>query len=178
MFMPPKGGMKEGPVEGVEVSKGLEPKRLATADDLEKYWGRIKDLSANALNTGEGRSFGERKDEVMEHNLYSEYLKQGAQGELYVLLKGEKVVAFLAIKKAVRDKEAEIEQLRLVQGSVQSTYIGEIMDFVKKKLGEEGYHHGVVNPAEASDKFLRVANRVSRFLKVEEDKHAVGETGQ
>ena len=178
MFMPSKGGMKEGPVEGVEVSKELEPKRLATADDLEKYWSQIKDLSANALDTGEGRSFSERKDEVKEHNLYSEYLKQGAQGELYVLLKGEKVVAFLAIKKAVRDKEAEIEQLRLVQGSVQSTYIGEIMDFVKKKLEEEGYHHGVVTPEEANERFSRYANRVSRFLSIEENKRAVGENGQ
>lgn len=164
--MPPKGGMKESPTQGTEVPQGLEPKRLTTIDDLGKYWSQIKDLSANALDTGEGRSYGERKAEVEEDHLYNKYLKSGKDGELYVLLKDGKVVAFLAIKKAVGDKEAEIEQLRLVQGSAQSVYIPEIMEFAKNKLEEEGYYHGVATPEAANERFSRFAKRISRFLRI------------
>lgn len=154
-------GMRMG--EGVRQPQGLVPERL-TAETLEKYWTQIKDLSSNALDTGEGSTYGEREGEVKEDHLYEEYLKEGGHGELYVLVKDEKVVAFLAIKKGVQDREAEIEQLRLVQGPDQERYIGEILEFAKKKLEEEGYHHGVVDPKAANDYFESVANRISSFL--------------
>ena len=163
--MPSKGSEIK---QGVEKPQGLVSKRLMNVAELGEYWDQIKDLSANALDIGEGGSYGEREEEVEEDHLYNEYLKS-ENGELYVLLKDDAVVAFLAIKKSIDDNEVEIEQLRLVQGPAQAKYIGEIIEFARKKLErEEGYHHGVATPTAANDNFSDVAKRISRFLRIEE----------
>ena len=164
-----KGGMKEAPAHATEAPQGLEPQQIRTRDDLEKYWSEIKDLSANALDTGEGQTYGEREADVKADHLFAEYLKSGEHGELYVLLKNGRVVAFLALKKAIGDREAEIEQLRLVMGPDQGGYISEIMEFAKEKLGEEGYHHGVVDSDTLNERFASYASRVSGFLHVGTD---------
>ena len=164
MFMP-TGGEKEGKVE---QQSGLVPERL-TADSLETHWSEIAGLEFNALDTSEGRSYGEREEEIK--NLYRDYLKSGKHGELFILKKYDKIVAFVAVEKSVGAKQATFQEFRLAGSHSQGRIIQEILESARSYLEDHGYHPAIIEEEGLRGDLQKMAQgRFSRFLKIQGQK--------
>jgi len=154
--------------EAAEQVPQLEVKRLDKAT-FKQYEAQIMGLGKNALDTQEGTGFTERKDEVK--NLYEKYFKSN-NGEMFVAVKNDAVLAFVALKKVIHpEKEAEIEQLRFARGIYNpKRVIREILLAVKEGLTKEGFNHVTIMVDGEHHKFSSFENAswFERFFETED----------
>lgn len=148
----------------MEQAKGFASERL-TPETLNQYWSEIAALEINGLDKEEGRSFGERKDEIRD--LYEKYLGPGKQGELFVLKKDGKIVAFLAIEKFVAEHKAEVRQFRLSGAHSQVRVLQEIFHFAQEFLQGHGYYRAVIEDEGVRGAVGKMAQHFPRFLKMQ-----------
>jgi hypothetical protein len=116
-------------LEIVKLDHHLDP---AT---FRKYMVHIRRLGRNALDTTEGTGFTEREDDVT--GLDHKYLKDSEHGEIYVGVKNDVVVAFVALKKMSEgeNKKAVIDQIRYQSGLHAPEHIvGGVLNQIKSSL--------------------------------------------
>lgn len=153
---------------GVEELKGLKVERLKDGVALNECWHDIAGLEYNALDASE-RGWDKRGEKIKR--LYQSYLASGKHGELFVLKKDGKIIAFLAINKNVEEKKATIEEFRLAKRYSQGKVIQEIFVFAQKFLEDHGYHRAEIEEGDkAYSSVQKLENRFPRFLKIEESK--------
>ncbi|MDP3646344.1 MAG: hypothetical protein Q8R25_04625 [bacterium] len=118
----------------------LEVKRLTDAE-FGKYEGQIRGLSRNALDTHEGKGLSEREREVT--NLDEKYLEAAKRGELFIGVKNDVVIAFVALKKTSGEsgKKAVIDQIRFAAGLHKpEEIVRTVLKYVTSSLEKEGIH--------------------------------------
>ena len=160
-----------------EAPRGFKAERL-NAETLEKNWSEIAGLEFNALDKTEGRSYGERKEEI--NALYSQYLKPGTHGELFVLKKDGRIVAFLALERLVAERKAVVHQFRLSAAHSPGRVLQEIVRVAREFLQERGYYSAEIDTEDARPAVGKMAHHFPRFLKIKEavndDQSSVSET--
>lgn len=135
----------EKPMPTPEQQNKLEIMKLDHHTDpklFRKCMVQIRRLGRNALDTTEGAGYSERKDEVID--LDHKYLKDSEHGEIFVGVKNDVVVAFVALKKTQEGsvKRAMIDQIRYQSGLADpERLVGAVLNHVKSALERE-YVHG------------------------------------
>lgn len=133
------GGEKSLPTP--EQLNTLEVKKV-TLEEFPKLSHQIRGLGRNALDTHEGAGFSEREEDVKD--LDRKYLEAAKHGELYVGVKNDVVIAFVALKKTEdgAGKKAVIEQIRYAAGLHRpDRIVGDILAHIKSDLEHKGIHH-------------------------------------
>jgi len=129
--------------EATEQVPQLEVKRLDKAT-FKQYETQIMGLGKNALDAHEGTGFAERENDVKD--LFEKYFGSTNRGEMFVAVKNDAVLAFVALKKVLSpEKEVEIEQLRFATGLYKPKHvIAEVLHAVKASLEKEDFHHAMI----------------------------------
>ncbi len=149
-------------LESPEPTGQLKVERLDGTTDaktFQKYERQIAGLSRNALDTREGSGLTEREDEVK--GLSEKYLASGKGGKMFVAIKDDVVVAFVAIKRKGNDEGGlVVEQVRYAAGLREPKMIMEsLLKGVRASLMKsgkdasietEGAHHNLSNFGESS----------------------------
>jgi hypothetical protein len=126
---------QQNKLEVVKLDHHLDPA------EYKKYMSHIRRLTRNALDTTEGVDYSEREDDVTD--LGHKYLKNSEHGELYVGVKNDVVVAFIALKKKTEGshKTAVVDQIRYASGlHSPETIVGGVLAHVKSTLESAGIH--------------------------------------
>lgn len=163
--------------ESIEKPKGLEIKKL-DAPNFRQYERQIMGLEVNALDRGEDRGFTAREKHVKD--LYDQYLESGKRGELFVAIKSERVIGFVALKKEPGEhKKAHIEQFRLESEVGQESLVEKMLQGVRHSLEHEGYHRASIahleSPHEAIETFKHV-DWFEKFYTIEKKGDESGDT--
>ncbi len=131
----------EKPMSTPEQQNTLEVKKV-THEEFPKLARQIRGLGRNALDTHEGTGFSEREEDVQD--LDRKYLEAAKHGDLYVGVKNDVVIAFVALKKTGdgAGKKAIIEQIRYAAGMHRpDRIVGDILMHIKSDLEHKGIYH-------------------------------------
>ena len=165
------GGVKMEMPQGPEKPKGFDFKPIEDSATFFEYKTTIEKLEWDPGDTSEGRvKMRERTPDLKK--LYLQSLNKNNRLKLFLIMDGEKVDGFAAIKIDAQDEVGKrlgiITQLWLSERRRQGGTLLDILDSAEKRMRAEGCTDGAINAPVALPTFERVAGHTkpSNFFEL------------
>src|SRR3989338_3432049 len=165
------GGVKMEMPQGPEKPKGFDFKPIEDSATFFEYKTTIEKLEWDPGDTSEGRvKMRERTPDLMK--LYLQSLNKNNRLKLFLIMDGEKVDGFAAIKIDAQDEVGKrlgiITHLWLSERRRQGGTLLDILDSAEKRMRAEGCTDGAINAPVALPTFERVAGHTkpSNFFEL------------